>query len=103
MPFFFTPAKETQQPKNKEGQSKKAQNARQRAYYSDPLPFAPPPPLFNVFIPSTYKSLFAPPTNPYVGTWCPATRSVNVCNDTEAVNIWRRGMWGKGTLSRSQP
>jgi tRNA-splicing endonuclease subunit Sen2 len=98
----FTAAVETQQPKNKGGQSKKMRNAKQR-YYSDPLPFAPPPPPFNVFVPSTYKALFAPPTEPHVGTWCPATRSVNVHGDVQAVEIWRRGMWGKGTLSRSQP
>ena len=28
---------------------------------------------------------------------------MNVVNDVEGVEIWRRGMWGKGTLSRSQP
>jgi tRNA-splicing endonuclease subunit Sen2 len=28
---------------------------------------------------------------------------VNVTKDIEAAEIWRRGMWGKGTLSRSEP
>ena len=28
---------------------------------------------------------------------------MNIRDDLEAVDIWRRGMWGKATLSRSQP
>jgi len=28
---------------------------------------------------------------------------VNITDDAQGVEIWRRGMWGKGTLSRSQP
>ena len=89
--------------KSKSGQKKKARNAQQRAYYSDPLPFPSPPPSFNVFSPSTYKSIFTSPPEPHVGVWCPETQSVNIRDDLEAVNIWRRGMWGKATLSRSQP
>lgn len=82
-----------------------AKNAKLRAYYADPLPFPPPPPPFNIFSPSTYKSLVTtyPAPKPYIGRWCPETRSVNISSDAQGLEIWRRGMWGKGTLSRSQP
>ena len=87
------------------GSKKAAKNQKSHAFYGDPLPFPPSPPSFNVFTPSTYKSLFTTPASPkpYIGVWCPETRSINVTNDEEGVDIWRRGMWGKGTLSRSQP
>jgi tRNA-splicing endonuclease subunit Sen2 len=92
-------------PKPRTKGGKRAKSAKQRAYYSDPLPFPPPPPSFNLFSPSTYKSLFQPSAShsPYKGIWSPETRSVNISNDIEGVDIWRRGMWGKGVLSRSQP
>lgn len=87
------------------GVKRAARNAKRREYYSDPLPFSPAPPPFNIFTLSTYKSLFSTPApaKPYVAVWCPATKSVNVFSDVEGEDIWRRGMWGKGTLSRSQP
>jgi tRNA-splicing endonuclease subunit Sen2 len=88
---------------NRKGQKRGFKDPKRRAYYSDPLPIPSPPP-FNILQPSTYSTLlFPPPPTPYVATWCEATRSVNVRNDADAVDIWRRGMWGKGTLSRSQP
>ena len=80
-----------------------ARNAKLRAFYSDPLPTPAPPLPFNVFQPSTYPSLFHQPAEPCIGVWNPATRSVDIVNDAEGIEIWRRGMWGKGTLSRSQP
>src|SRR5947207_4241815 len=96
----------SKQPSSGSKNSKRAaRNAKQREYYKDPLPFPPPNPPFNIFNPSTYPSLFHTPSpqTPYKGIWCPETRSVNISNDVDGVEIWRRGMWGKGTLSRSQP
>src|SRR5271155_639173 len=97
-------SKDTPRPSTKGGK-RAARNARLREYYADPLPLPPPPPSFNLFSPSTYKYLFAAtaPPNPHVGVWCPETRSVSVSSDAEGVELWRQGMWGKGTLSRSQP
>ena len=95
-----------QQPRTgKQNTKRAARNAKEREYYKDPLPLPPPTPPFNIFIPSTYPYLFhtPPPPKPYKGIWCPETRSVNVSSDVDGVEIWRRGMWGKGTLSRSQP
>jgi tRNA-splicing endonuclease subunit Sen2 len=103
---FFRSAPADARPSAKSrGTKRAARNAKLRAQYSDPLPFPAPSPPFNIFSPSTYKSLISGPTppRPYVGEWCPATRSVNVSNDAEGVEIWQRGMWGKGTLSRSSP
>ena len=87
------------------GGKRAARNAKLREFYSDPLPIPTPPPSFNIFSPSTYKSLIFPPSQPrpYIGRWCAETRSVNISSDADGVEIWRRGMWGKGTLSRSQP
>jgi tRNA-splicing endonuclease subunit Sen2 len=98
--------KSKQQPRTgKQNTKRAARNAKQREYYNDPLPLPPPTPQFNIFTPSTYASLFHPssPSTPYRGIWCPETRSVNITSDVDGVEIWRRGMWGKGTLSRSQP
>ena len=103
---LFRSATSTPRPSAKTtGTKRAARNAKQRSQYSDPLPFVPPSPSFNIFSPSTYKSLIttAASPEPYVGAWCPATRSVNVNSDVDGVEIWRRGMWGKGTLSRSSP
>ena len=89
------------------GAKRAARNAKQRAQYSDPLPFVALSTSFNFFSLSTYKYLLpgsSPPyPEPYVGEWCPATRSVNISSDGDGIEIWRRGMWGKGTLSRSSP
>jgi len=87
------------------GGKRAARNARLRKYYGDPLPFPAPPPPFNLFSPSTYTSLLTPlpKPEPHVGIWSPETESVNISNDAQTVEIWRRGMWGKGTLSRSSP
>src|ERR1700737_572002 len=87
------------------GSKRAARNAKLREYYSDPLPIPQLPTPFNLFNPATYKSLFVsnPPPKPYIGTWNPGTHSVIIANDAEGVELWRRGMWGKGTLSRSQP
>jgi tRNA-splicing endonuclease subunit Sen2 len=100
--MFSTP--QNTRPSTK-GSKRAARNAQLRAYYSEPLPLPAPTPTFNIFNPSTYKSLFLPtqPSKPYLGTWIPGTRSVNINNDTEGVELWRQGMWGKGTLSRSRP
>jgi tRNA-splicing endonuclease subunit Sen2 len=90
---------------SRKGGKRGSRNAKQVAYYSDPLPLLSQPPQFNLFWPSTYLSLFLPRPSPpaYVGIWCSDTRSVNVTGDVEGAEIWRRGMWGKGTLSRSEP
>lgn len=98
--FFKSPTGPNNRPKNSK---RAARNAKLRAFYADPLPLPPPPTSFNIFAPTTYASLFSKPPAPYVGVWNPATRSVDIHNDAEGVEIWRRGMWGKGTLSRSQP
>jgi len=103
--FSFFTTKSPSGPSTSKGGKRAARNAELRALYSDPLPIPEPPPPFNIFSPAIYKSiLFTPETpKPYQGKWCEQTRSVNIANDVEAAEIWRRGMWGKGTLSRSQP
>ncbi|EPE09137.1 trna-splicing endonuclease subunit [Ophiostoma piceae UAMH 11346] len=39
----------------------------------------------------------------YTGTWCPATRSVNVSDPASMNDLWCQGFFGKGSLSRSEP
>ena len=43
------------------------------------------------------------PATVHVGTWCPATRSVDIHDEKSMTALWEQGFFGKGKFSRSVP
>ena len=88
-----------------------------RQKYSLPLPvrtfplptFYPSNPLSLVHLAVAWAcQVLGPPSalpaqKVYTGTWCPATRSVNVSDPASMNDLWCQGFFGKGSLSRSEP
>ncbi|OSD02963.1 hypothetical protein PYCCODRAFT_1389051 [Trametes coccinea BRFM310] len=93
----------------KGSQKSGARRAENNRIYAHPLPL--------VFLPPTFDSAYSPARllslvglsaarveNPHCeGVFDPATRSVWVTNERDSTILWRRGFFGKGDLSRSEP
>jgi tRNA-splicing endonuclease subunit Sen2 len=74
--------------------------------YANPLPllFIEPPPSRVRSILGLLGLSLARVENPYCeGVFDPITRSVWVSNHEHSMILWRRGFFGKGDLSRSEP
>ena len=74
--------------------------------YADPLPllFVKPPPSRIGSILRLLGLSLTHIENPHCeGIFDPVTRSVWVCNPEHSLILWRRGFFGKGDLSRSEP
>ncbi|KAH9940930.1 uncharacterized protein BXZ73DRAFT_88603 [Epithele typhae] len=77
--------------KRKGGQKGGARKAENNRIYAHPLPLVLSPPQPRTF-------------NPHCeGVFDPATRSVWITNEKDSTILWRRGFFGKGDLSRSEP
>jgi tRNA-splicing endonuclease subunit Sen2 len=87
------------QPRSKS--SKSLKKAAQQQRYANPLPVSPPPSTISFL--SHLFSVTNTKSRRYRGVWSPSTRSVIIHNDAEAAELWRQGMWGKASLSRSEP
>ncbi|KAI0666774.1 hypothetical protein C8Q78DRAFT_983502 [Trametes maxima] len=94
-------------PSRKQGSQKSgARRAENNRIYAHPLPLVFPAPS-----PSTFGHLLglfglstARLENPHCeGVFDPATRSVWIVNEKDSTILWRRGFFGKGDLSRSEP
>lgn len=74
--------------------------------YGNPLPTLLEPPslgLLNSFL-GTFGLSVARVTNPHCrGVYDPITNSVWIVDETDSNILWRRGFFGKGDLSRSEP
>jgi tRNA-splicing endonuclease subunit Sen2 len=78
-----------------------------------PLPLSLPPSLISYIagflhsIPSFENSPKLLPdallSRPCVGRWDPSSRTIWVTNPEDILVLWRRGFFGKGSLSRSEP
>ncbi|KAF3941129.1 hypothetical protein ABW19_dt0209680 [Dactylella cylindrospora] len=71
-------------------------------YHAPPLiPHNPLSLLHHLFL------YFFPPTPShepaYVGRFSPITLSIEITDPKAVTDLWRRGFWGKGSLSRSEP
>ncbi|KAI8974540.1 hypothetical protein BD414DRAFT_179456 [Trametes punicea] len=91
--------------RSKGGQKAGARRAENNRIYAHPLPLA-----FHSSdsAPSRLLALFGISStrleNPHCeGIFDPATRSVWVINERDSTILWRRGFFGKGDLSRSEP
>lgn len=73
--------------------------------YANPLPLLfPDPPSRVASVVGLLGLSLAPIENPHcTGVFDDATRSVWICNSHDSTILWRRGMFGKGDLSRSEP
>lgn len=85
------------------GQKSGARRNENNRIYAHPLPLVCPAPA-----PGHILGLFGLSTarleNPHCeGVFDPATRSVWVTNEKDSTILWRRGFFGKGDLSRSEP
>ncbi|KAI0644190.1 hypothetical protein C8Q79DRAFT_132728 [Trametes meyenii] len=94
-------------PSRKQGSQKSgARRAENNRIYAHPLPlvFSTPSPstlghLLGLFGLSTVRL-----ENPHCeGIFDPTTRSVWIVNERDSTILWRRGFFGKGDLSRSEP
>ncbi|KAI9066969.1 hypothetical protein FKP32DRAFT_1564635 [Trametes sanguinea] len=95
--------------RGKGSQKSGARRAENNRIYAHPLPlvFLPPPP-DSAYSPARLLSLVglsaAHVENPRCeGVFDAATRSVWVTNERDSTILWRRGFFGKGDLSRSEP
>ncbi|RDX48241.1 hypothetical protein OH76DRAFT_684627 [Lentinus brumalis] len=92
--------------RHKGSQKGGARRAENNKIYAHPLPlvFSAPEPHSKF---GHVLGLFGPNTrleNPHCeGIFDPATRSVWVTNEKDSMILWRRGFFGKGNLSRSEP
>ncbi|KAK6333680.1 tRNA splicing endonuclease subunit sen2 [Orbilia blumenaviensis] len=97
---------------NKQLHSAKPKRPNYNVIHADPLPVVlyHSPPL----IPHNPLSLlhhlylyFFPPVQShkviYIGIFSPVTMSVEVRDPTAVLDLWNKGFWGKGNLSRSEP
>ncbi|KAK6509680.1 tRNA splicing endonuclease subunit sen2 [Arthrobotrys musiformis] len=97
---------------NKPPYSGKPKRPNYNLIHADPLPVVlyHSPPL----IPHNPLSLlhhlylfFFPPVQShnvkYIGVFSPVTMSVEVRDPTAVLDLWNKGFWGKGSLSRSEP
>ncbi|OJT02873.1 hypothetical protein TRAPUB_6543 [Trametes pubescens] len=87
----------------KGGQKSGARRNENNRIYAHPLPLVCPAPA-----PGHILGLFGLSTarleNPHCeGVFDPATRSVWITNEKDSTILWRRGFFGKGDLSRSEP
>jgi tRNA-splicing endonuclease subunit Sen2 len=74
--------------------------------YAHPLPVVfidPPSPRFNSVLGLLGLSLTRTQNPHCEGIFDPVTRSVWITNMDHSMTIWRRGFFGKGDLSRSEP
>ena len=84
-----------------------ARRAENNKIYAHPLPlvFSAPESRGSRF--GHVLGLFTPTTrleNPHCeGIFDPATRSIWITNEKDSMILWRRGFFGKGDLSRSEP
>ncbi|KAI0766581.1 hypothetical protein BD413DRAFT_480627 [Trametes elegans] len=90
----------------KGGQKFGARRAENNRIYAHPLPIVCPSPSSSAFAP--LLCLLFPASarldNPHCeGVFDPSTRSVWVLTERDATILWRRGFFGKGDLSRSEP
>ncbi|KAK6534114.1 tRNA splicing endonuclease subunit sen2 [Arthrobotrys megalospora] len=99
-------------PPNKPPHSTRPKRPNYNLIHADPLPVVlyHSPPL----IPHNPLSLlhhlylyFFPPVQShkvvYIGVFSPVTMSVEVRDPTAVLDLWNKGFWGKGSLSRSEP
>ncbi|RVD80528.1 uncharacterized protein DFL_008424 [Arthrobotrys flagrans] len=102
----------TATPSTKPPHSAKPKRPNYNVIHADPLPVVlyHSPPL----IPHNPLSLlhhlylyFFPPVQShkvvYIGVFSPVTMSVEVRDPTAVLDLWNKGFWGKGNLSRSEP
>ncbi|KAI0322573.1 tRNA-intron endonuclease [Amylostereum chailletii] len=94
-------------PGQRKGGAKRAENNR---IYGHPLPLTlvhPDQRLSSRFIASALGLFAISPQrieNPHCeGIFDPASRSVWIVNERDSLILWRRGFFGKGNLSRSEP
>lgn len=76
--------------------------------YAHPLPLLLEPPHKSIQWATTILGIYGLSANRVVNPHCegvfdPATRSVWVTNSNDSLLLWRRGFFGKGNLSRSEP
>lgn len=94
----------TNRPKG--SQKSNARRNENNRIYANPLPliiFEPEPTGIN-YIKSLLGLSITGILNPHCeGYFDPTTRSVWVTNETDSTILWRRGFFGKGDLSRSEP
>ncbi|KAH9852043.1 hypothetical protein C2E23DRAFT_731443 [Lenzites betulinus] len=89
------------------GQKTGARRSENNRIYAHPLPLvfsAPPSASYAAPLLSLLGFSAARLENPHCeGIYDPATRSVWVTNEKDSTILWRRGFFGKGDLSRSEP
>ncbi|KAF3163035.1 tRNA splicing endonuclease subunit sen2 [Orbilia oligospora] len=99
-------------PSNKPPHSAKPKRPNYNVIHADPLPVV----LYHspTLIPHNPISLlhhlylyFFPPVQShkviYIGVFSPVTMSVEIRDPTAVLDLWNKGFWGKGSLSRSEP
>lgn len=88
--------------RGKGGQKSGARRAENNRIYAHPLPLVCPAPVPGIL--GLFGLSAARLENPHCeGVFDPATRSVWVTNERDSTILWRRGFFGKGDLSRSEP
>ncbi|KAK6356870.1 tRNA splicing endonuclease subunit sen2 [Orbilia javanica] len=99
-------------PSNKPPHSAKPKRPNYNLIHADPLPVVlyHSPPLIPhnpiSLLHHLYLYLFPPVQSHnvvYIGVFSPVTMSVEVRDPTAVLDLWNKGFWGKGSLSRSEP